>query len=272
MPMRWQREDKGTWPAVSMLCSESMLGKCQKQASDRIFLPLKTVSFLEPLLCWTGLYQFYSLEQRHSQRGFVHVTQSWYCSVSPILSDFVPVLCHQIVLYYLGEVRGFTDLARGALMPFALAVSQPGQSRPPPVCHLPRAHRAAATGDSNGTCSFKWGKDTDLHELNSHATAVSIFIAESNAVVYCRKISSLPHVHHTGEPRAAVTLHEQTMSSGNSFNNSPFQKGQSPLLMGEGGKNPKNPMPCLRYNFSPDDKSKFYPFLILFGQNTLLSS
>lgn len=76
-------------------------------------------------------------------------------------------------------------------MPFASVVTQPGQSRPPPICHPPHA---AAAGGSDGTRLFQCGKATDFQELSSYATAVNILIAESNAVVYCRKISSLPHV------------------------------------------------------------------------------
>lgn len=159
-------------------------------------------------------------------------------------------------------------------MPFALAVSQPGQSRPPPNCHLPHAHRAAATGDSNGTCSFKWGKDTDLHELNSHATAVSILIAESNAVVYCRKVSSLPHVPGSTTQESHGLLSpcmSKPYLQGTALTTYLSRRVRAHFSQVKGEKT-KNPMPCLRYNFSPDDKSKFYPFFLPFGQNTLLSS
>lgn len=59
-----ERDDKERWLAVSILCSEDMLGKCQKQVADRIFILLKLASFLERLHCAEQSYFSFTPEGR----------------------------------------------------------------------------------------------------------------------------------------------------------------------------------------------------------------
>lgn len=66
-----EREDKGRWPAVSILCSEDMVGKSQKQVSDRTFILLKLASFLERLYCPEQGYFSFTPEARGILKNFL---------------------------------------------------------------------------------------------------------------------------------------------------------------------------------------------------------
>lgn len=66
-----EREDKGRWPAVSILCSEDVLGKCQKQVAGRIYILLKLTSFLERLYCAEQGYFSFTPEGRGILKTFL---------------------------------------------------------------------------------------------------------------------------------------------------------------------------------------------------------
>lgn len=66
-----EREHKGRWPGVSILCSDNMLGKCQKQVADRIFILLKQASFLERLYCAEQGYFSFTPESRSILKNFL---------------------------------------------------------------------------------------------------------------------------------------------------------------------------------------------------------
>lgn len=114
-----EREHKGRWPAVSILCSDDMLGKCQKQVADRIFILLKLASFLERLYCAEQGYFSFTPESRSILKNFLCLWQKALL-ICPILLDVIWVLQHWILSRW---DKGVHNL--GQRFPHAFAAVQP---------------------------------------------------------------------------------------------------------------------------------------------------